>query len=54
MKQPREIIILIVVIVTLAVAAVIWSIGHSSRGKYKAPYKYYQGDRPNYYPPKSK
>jgi len=48
MKQPKEVIILIVIILATVIAALIWSSTHTSRGKYKAPYKYYQGDRPNY------
>lgn len=50
MKYSKEVIILIVVLVVALVAAFFWSATHTSRGKYKAPYKYYQGDRPNYYP----
>jgi flagellar basal body-associated protein FliL len=48
LKQPKEVIILIAVIVALMVAALIWTSTHTSRGKYKAPYKYFPGDRPNY------
>lgn len=50
MKQPKEVIILITVIVVVMIIAIAWTMTHNSRGKYQPPYKYYQGDRPNYNP----
>jgi len=50
MKQPKEVIILIAVIVVVTIIAISWALTHDSRGKYHAPYKYYEGDRPNYNP----
>lgn len=48
MKQSREAIIGSIVIIVIIVAALLWNHFSPSRGKYHAPYKYYEGDRPDY------
>ncbi|WP_321530478.1 hypothetical protein [uncultured Desulfuromonas sp.] len=48
MKPSREAIIGTIIILSLVIAALIWNHFTPSRGKYHAPYKYYEGDRPNY------
>lgn len=48
MKQSREAIIGSAIIIALIIAALLWSYFYPSRGKYQPPYKYYEGDRPDY------
>ena len=48
MNQKQKLIISAIVI-AIVLAAFLWSANNNnSRGKYKAPYKYYQGDRSNF------
>ncbi len=49
MKQQRNVIIAAAVILVIVVGIIYWSGSRNSRGKYKAPYKYYDGDRPRYH-----
>jgi hypothetical protein len=48
MKPSKEAIIGSIIIGILIIAALLWNHFSPSRGKYHAPYKYYEGDRPNY------
>ncbi len=48
MNKNQKIIFTVVVLAIVA-AAFLWSANNNSRGKYKAPYKYYEGDRPNFH-----
>lgn len=48
MKLSREAIIGSIVVLVLFVAALLWNHFSNARGKYHAPYKYYEGDRPAY------
>ena len=49
MKLSREVKIFIALIVVVLIVSFVWSATQTSRGKYKAPYKYYKGDNADYY-----
>jgi hypothetical protein len=49
MNLTREVKIFIAIIVVVFILSWVWSATQTSRGKYKAPYKYYKGDNADYY-----